>query len=105
MRQARVLGGPAVRAAFGGKLSLARWPRRVVPDGQCGVSPPRRRPQLELRDGEVVVLLGNRNTLTHDADVSIVRVVVDVGDAALGEHLEVVTDEAAPQRRIGLCLV
>jgi hypothetical protein len=29
-RRVRVLGGPAVRAACGGNLSLPWWPRRVI---------------------------------------------------------------------------
>jgi hypothetical protein len=30
MRRGRVLGGPAVRAAYGGNLTLAWLPRRVI---------------------------------------------------------------------------
>ena len=40
-RPGRVLGGPVVRAACGGNLSLILWPRRVVPRrhraGTCGM--------------------------------------------------------------------
>jgi hypothetical protein len=39
-RPVRVLGGPAVRAACGGTLSLTWLPRRVVPEGQRGVPLP-----------------------------------------------------------------
>ena len=39
-RRSRVLGGPSVRAAFGGDLKLAWWPRSVVRHDQTCAGPP-----------------------------------------------------------------
>ena len=58
-----------------------------------------------MRYGEVVVRLGNRKALSQYAHEPIVGVVVDVGDATPGEHFEIVPDEQAPEKRIGVCLV
>src|SRR2546430_9053620 len=70
-------------------VMLPRWPR----------------PLLEMGLGEVVVLLMDWYALSQHAHEPIVGVVVDVGDATAGGHLEVVTDEQAVPHPIALGLV
>src|SRR5439155_7242625 len=58
---------------------------------------------LKLSLGEVIVLLRDRYALSHETHESIVRIVVNEGDAAPREHLEVVADELAQQYGISVC--
>src|SRR5438034_7089081 len=97
---AAILGGPAVRGAVGGSSCRPIATR----SGTAGLrdAPLLARPSLEMGLGEVVVLLMDWYALSQHAHEPIVGVVVDVGDATAGEHLEVVTDEPALQRHIGL---